>query len=267
MNEVGYILATLVGISLGLIGGGGSILTVPILVYIMGIDPILAASYSLFIVGVTSLVGSVKKAYEKNVDLKTAVLFGTTSFIVVYITRTLILPVIPASIITIGSYELTKSIALMILFAIVMIMASVSMIRSNIAREIIVSRDQTHRHVMILLQGSLVGLLTGLLGAGGGFLIIPALVIMGNIPMKKAIGTSLLIISVNSLIGFSGDVINKHPHNWSLLLIFTSFAIIGMFIGTLMSRKISGEQLKKGFGWFVLVMGIYIIFKELLTQQ
>ncbi|WP_026899279.1 sulfite exporter TauE/SafE family protein [Daejeonella oryzae] len=263
MEILGFILAAIVGVSLGLIGSGGSILTVPILVYIMGIDPVLATAYSLFIVGSTALVGGVQSAIQKRVDFKTVLIFGIPSIAAVYATRMWLVPMIPQELFSIGSLVITKSIALMLLFAVVMILASVSMIRPGTTKEADENTPITYNYPMILLEGTLVGMLTGLVGAGGGFLIIPALVILARMPMKLAVGTSLFIIAVKSLIGFTGDLQGAQVIDWKLLGGFTAFAVIGIFIGIVLSKKISGDKLKKSFGWFVLIMGIYIIVKEI----
>ena len=263
MEILGYILAVLVGVSLGLIGSGGSILTVPILVYVMGVNPVLATAYSLFIVGSTALVGGVQSALQKRADFKTVFIFGIPSIATVYVTRMWLVPLIPAELFSIGSLVITKSIGIMVLFAIVMILASVSMIRPG--KESDDSGDQAlhYNYPLILLEGSVVGLLTGLVGAGGGFLIIPALVILARMPMKLAVGTSLFIIAAKSLIGFIGDLQGSQVIDWKLLGTFTALAGIGIFIGIYLSKKISGDKLKKSFGWFVLIMGIYIFVKEL----
>lgn len=263
MEILGYVLAALVGISLGLIGSGGSILTVPILVYVMGVNPVLATAYSLFIVGSTALVGGVQSAMQKRVDFKTVLIFGIPSIAAVYATRMWLVPMIPAELFSIGSLTITKPIALMLLFALVMILASVSMIRTGKKKEVSEDAPMSYNYPMILLEGTVVGVLTGLVGAGGGFLIIPALVLLARMPMKLAVGTSLFIIAAKSLIGFIGDVQVTKNIDWTLLGMFTAFAVVGIFIGILLSKKISGEKLKKAFGWFVLVMGIYIIVKEL----
>jgi uncharacterized membrane protein YfcA len=263
MIVLGYILAVLVGVSLGLIGSGGSILTVPILVYIMGVDPVMATAYSLFIVGATALVGGVQNAILGKVDVKTALIFGIPSIVAVYLTRAFIVPFIPDSVFTVGSFEVTKPILLMILFAVVMVAASISMIKPGKKEENDEEKELSYNYPMILLEGSVVGVLTGLVGAGGGFLIIPALVLLAKMPMKKAVGTSLLIIAAKSLIGFTGDLKAGDSMNWTLLGIFTVASVIGIFIGILLAKKIPGGKLKTAFGWFVLVMGIYIIVKEL----
>lgn len=263
MEILGYVLAALVGISLGLIGSGGSILTVPILVYVMGVNPVLATAYSLFIVGSTALVGGVQNALQKKVDFKTVFIFGIPSIAAVYATRMWLVPHIPAEIFSMGSFVLTKPIALMLLFAVVMILASVSMIRSGKKPQPEEGSALRYNYPMILLEGTVVGVLTGLVGAGGGFLIIPALVLLARMPMKLAIGTSLFIIAAKSLIGFIGDLQGSQVINWRLLGIFTAFAAAGIFIGIFLSKKIPGQKLKKAFGWFVLIMGIYIIVKEI----
>lgn len=266
MDILGYVLAVMVGISLGLIGSGGSILTVPVLVYIMGVNPVLATAYSLFIVGSTALVGGVQNALQKKVDFKTVLIFGIPSIAAVYATRMWLLPFIPKELFTIGSLVITKSIALMLLFAVVMILASVSMIKPGKNKQQEEDTIRDYNYPMILLEGTVVGLLTGLVGAGGGFLIIPALVLLARMPMKLAVGTSLFIIAAKSLIGFIGDLQGNETIDWKLLGIFTAFAVAGIFIGILLSKKIPGQKLKKGFGWFVLVMGIYIIVKELFFK-
>lgn len=266
MEILGYGLAILVGISLGLIGSGGSILTVPILVYVMGVEPVLATAYSLFIVGSTALVGGVQSAFQKRVDFKTVLIFGIPSISAVYATRMWLLPFIPKELFTIGSLVITKSIALMLLFAVVMILASVTMIRSGKKKETGEDMPLSYNYPMILLEGAVVGILTGLVGAGGGFLIIPALVLLAKMPMKLAVGTSLFIIAAKSLIGFTGDLQGSEVIDWKLMGGFALFAVAGIFIGILLSKKIPGDKLKKAFGWFVLAMGIYIIIKEVFLK-
>ncbi|MDX1907960.1 MAG: sulfite exporter TauE/SafE family protein [Bacteroidia bacterium] len=262
MEIIGYVMAVLVGISLGMIGSGGSILTVPILVYIMGVSPVLATAYSLFIVGSTALVGGIQSARLRMVDFRTVLIFGAPSIAAVYLTRRWLVPLIPEVLWRAGDFTLTKPMALMLLFAGVMIAAAVSMIRPGKAER---EEDTTiHYHYpMILLEGTVVGVLTGLVGAGGGFLIIPALVLLARMPMRKAVGTSLFIIAAKSLIGFIGDLQGGEVIDWRLLGIFTALAVGGIFAGLFFSKRVPGGKLRRAFGWFVLVMGAYIVFKEL----
>lgn len=265
MEYIGYIASILIGIALGLIGGGGSILTVPVLVYLLGVEAVAATSYSLFIVGATSAIGSIQYFRKNLVNIKTAIVFGIPSIIAVFLTRAYIVPAIPKEVLTVGSFVITKSILMMLLFAVLMIAASYSMIKKT-KKEVEVDGKQQFNYPLILIEGVVVGMLTGLVGAGGGFLIIPALVILSKLPMKEAVGTSLVIIAAKSLIGFFGEGGDALPPNWKLILTVTSFAIVGIFIGTALSKKIDGAKLKPAFGWFVLVMGIYIIAKELFFK-
>lgn len=278
MEILGYVAALFIGLSLGLIGGGGSILTVPVLVYLIGLNPVISTAYSLFIVGLTSLVGSYKFYKNGLVSLKTAVAFGIPSIVAVYLTRRYIVPAIPENVFTVGDLVVTKGLLLMLLFAGLMVFASISMIRKkksptqpvdeNIdTNPEIASPNGQHpqprfNYGGILAEGLVVGTLTGLVGAGGGFLIIPALVLFSKLDMKMAVGTSLLIIAAKSLFGFVGDIFN-YEIDWLFLGIFSVISIAGIFAGTFLSTKIHADKLKTAFGWFVLAMGIYIIGKEL----
>ena len=262
MEILGYLFSIAIGVSLGLIGGGGSILTLPVLVYIFGVGATTATGYSLFIVGITSAVGTAN--YFKNglVNVKTAIIFGIPSIIAVFLTRAFIVPAIPAEITRIGNFIVTKNILMMLLFAILMIAASYSMIKKD-KKTVATNSLQSFNYPLILIEGAVVGMLTGLVGAGGGFLIIPALVVLSKLPMKEAVGTSLVIIAAKSLIGFFGEA-NLASMDWVLLSSVSAFAIVGIFIGARLSKKIDGAKLKPACGWFVLVMGIYIIIKETL---
>lgn len=260
MEIAGYIASLLIGVSLGLIGGGGSILTVPVLVYLFGISPVLAISYSLFIVGTTSFVGSINNYRRDLVDVKTVLLFGASSVTTVLITRKFVIPLLPNVFFRLGSFEVTQSVFVMVAFALLMVAASVSMIRSP--REEPTSTAKSNPF-LLFGYGVLIGVVTGFLGAGGGFLLIPALVIFVKLPIKKAIGTSLAIIALNSLVGFLGDI-GHHAINWIFLSSIAFIAIAGSFLGNYFNRRVNGAKLKKGFGWFVLVMGIYILLQELM---
>lgn len=264
MEIIGYIGAILIGLSLGLIGGGGSILTLPILVYLFKLDPVLSTAYSLFIVGLTSLVGSISHMRMGNIDFRTAVVFGSPSILSVFLTRLYLVPAIPDHLFTLWGFEITKPLGLLLLFAIIMLMASYSMIRktkSDLSRS-----KKGYKYHLIFLEGIVVGILTGLVGAGGGFMIIPALVLFAGLEMKKAVGTSLIIIATKALIGFTGDLQGSLEIDWNFLLIFSAIAVLGIILGSLLSKRISNEKLKPAFGWFVLVMGIYIIIRETILH-
>lgn len=259
MEYFGYLASIIIGLSLGLIGGGGSILTIPILVYLFTIDPELATSYSLFIVGITALLGCYTHYKMGNLKIKSALYFAIPSVFSILLIREVIFPQIAATLFSIASYKVSKNFLIMVVFSILMIAAAISMIRKNSPK--IKSTGVNYTELGGI--GFLVGIVTGFLGAGGGFLIIPALLFFANLPMKQAIGTSLLIIFINSSIGFAGDLYINTPIDYPFLFGISGIAFIGMLIGTQLSKKIDGNKLKPIFGWFVLIMGIYIITKEM----
>lgn len=261
MEILAYFASALIGISLGLIGGGGSILTVPVMVYLFGITPLMATSYSLFIVGTTSLVGAYQNWKNDLVNLKTALLFGLSSITTVFIIRKYFIPLIPEHLFSIAGFPVSSNMVTMILFALLMVLASFSMIskKNTKAPTHTVGSGNTLR---LLIYGAGIGITTGMLGAGGGFLLIPTLVILLGLPMKEAVGTSLMIIALNSLVGFAGDL-GHFPIDWSFLLKVSAIAVVGVFLGIFLNKIIDGGKLKKGFGWFLFLMGGYIILKEL----
>jgi len=260
INIYGVIGALLIGIVLGLTGGGGSILTFPILVYVLSVNPITSTSYSLFVVGSTALVGTIRNAQKGMIEYKTAFVFAIPAFIAVFLSRKFIIPSIPNVLFNFNDFVFTKDLAIMIFFAILMFFASISMIKGR--KEVKITKDIAFNYPLIIIEGFVVGILTGLVGAGGGFLIIPALVLFANIPMKRAVATSLLIIAVKSLIGFLGDLGNIDI-NWSFLLSFTSISVLGIILGIWLNNFIDSKKMKKLFGYFVLLMSIFIIIKEL----
>lgn len=258
IEVIGYISALIIGIVLGLTGGGGSILTVPVLVYIMGLSPVTAAAYSLFIVGTTSTFGAFINYFKGLVNLKTGLLFAIPSFIGVFITRKYIVPIIPETIFEFNGYFLSKNTFLMSFFALIMIFAAFTMLKKKAE---ILNEDKSSNYIILVIQNFIIGITIGLVGAGGGFLIIPSLLLFAKLPMKKAVATSLFIISINSLIGFLGDVQNLDIH-WKFLLSFTLVTIIGIFVGIRLNKFINEALLKKGFGYFVLLMALFILLKE-----
>lgn len=247
---LGYLLATLIGLSLGLLGGGGSILTVPILVYVLKMDPKLSIALSLAIVGVTSLFGVFGHYKNKNVDFKVAVIFAPVAMVGTFVGAKL-------------SQFLSGDIQL-ILFAIIMLLASVFMFKGKKGGGDDEDQNSVSKNLnypLVSLIGFMVGILTGLVGVGGGFLIVPNLVLFARVGMKKAVGTSLLIISLNSFSGFSGYLgLVEIP--WEFLLKFTFFSAVGIFTGAYLVKFVSQEILRKSFGVFLIFMGVFILYKN-----
>ncbi len=263
----GYLSALVIGISLGLIGGGGSILAVPVLAYLFMVDEKAATAYSLFIVGASSLVGGWKQHLKGYVDWRTAIIFGIPSILGVWLVRFFVIPALPDIIFTTGDFEFTRRMAMFGLFSLLMIPAAISMLREK--KQIVVEGVTAvkYNYPLIVIEGLVVGGITGMIGAGGGFLIIPALVLFAKVEMKMAVGTSLIIIAFKSLLGFLlGDALTMEI-DWTFLMIVTITAIIGIFVGSYISNFIDGKKLKKGFGYFILVMAVFIFYMEFIVQQ
>ncbi len=263
MEHLGWIAIALMGMTLGLIGGGGSILTVPIFAYLFHISATMATGYSLFVVGATALVGSIAYMRRGLVDFKTAATFAPPAFLGVYLARRYVVPAIPETVLQVGGFALGRDQAILTLFAVLMLASAVTMIRKSRTPEAEPEGEPHFAWGKILLEGLVVGGLTGLVGAGGGFLIIPALVLFANVPMQVAVGTSLLIIAAKSLLGFLGDVQRTSDINWTFLVEATLVAAVGIVVGSLLASRVSNEKLKPAFGWFLVVMGAYILGKEL----
>jgi uncharacterized membrane protein YfcA len=263
----GYLSALVIGISLGLLGGGGSILAVPILAYLFSVNEKVATAYSLFIVGVSSLVGGFKKHLKGYVDWKTAIIFGIPAVAGVTLVRYYVVPALPDILFNINDFEFTRRMGMFGLFAVLMIPAAFSMLKKPKEKEQKSDDTVKYNYSLILIEGLLVGGITGMIGAGGGFLIIPALVILANIDMKVAVGTSLVIIAFKSLIGFFlGDALTMDI-DWAFLAVFTGISLVGIFIGSNLSNFIDGAKLKKGFGYFIFVMAIFIFYMEFFVKQ
>jgi len=260
MEWIGYVASILIGISLGLIGSGGSILTVPVLVYLFHVEPLLATTYSLCVVGFSSIAGVISRLKQGLVDIKTILVFGVPSVMGVFISRKFILPGIP-SLLHFGNNVLTKSSFIMLFFASLMLVSALSMILGKNKKEEV--GVLPIYGLTLMLVGLAEGMLTGIVGAGGGFLIIPALVILGKLPMKKAIASSIFIISIKSMVGFLGDL-NHTNIDWNFLSIIIVLATTGIITGNFLNKKMDGAKLKKGFGWFVLSMSLVIFFEQIL---
>lgn len=263
IDFLGYSSALLIGLILGLIGGGGSILAVPVLVYLFLLDETLATGYSLFVVGCSALVGGYKQYLKGHVDLKTAIIFGTPAILSVTLIRSFLMPIIPDELFNIGTLTISRRMGILGLFALVMIPAAMAMLKTSKPNQIKNhSKAQQNNYVIIIIEGMIIGAITGMVGAGGGFLIIPALVLLAKLDIKKAIGTSLVIVTLKSLTGFFlGDALTM-TINWPFLLSFTSIAIVGIVVGTRLNSLINSSKLRKGFGYFILVMAAFILYME-----
>lgn len=254
----GYLVAALIGVSLGLLGGGGSILTVPMLVYLFHLPATEATAYSLFIVGVTALIGASLHARRGNLDFRSAVNFAIPMVLGVYLMRRFIGPSLPKTLFTLGSVSITKDRTTLVLFAILMLAAGVAMIR----RPSVLPSGTPPEPLTFMLQGFITGLVTGAVGAGGGFLIVPALALAAQMPMKRAVATSLAVIATSSLMGFVGDLQAGQPIAWDLLSGIALVAVLGSLAGVWVSRWISGQRLKPAFGYLVFAMGLLVLISE-----
>jgi uncharacterized protein len=260
MEYLGYGFALLIGIILGLTGGGGSILTVPVLVYIMQFNAVTATAYSLFVVGTTSAFGTIQNYRKGLVESKAGLWFAVPSLAGVFLARKFLIGAIPNVVFSTGNFVLTKDSALMIGFAIIILLVAVSMLQKKSGHNY---PNAEKNKILVALRLFLAGLLVGIVGAGGGFLFTPLLLYVARLPMKKAVATSLLIIAINSLLGFTGDIGNI-AIDWGFLVMFTAFSVGGIFIGIYLNRFVNEQQLKKGFGWFILVMALFILAEELV---
>ena len=242
---LGYLFAALIGLALGTLGGGGSILTVPVLVYVLGFDPKLAIAMSLPVVGAAALVGVISHWRAGNVQLQTAAIFGSVAML--------------------GSYTGARASiwfsarAQLLILGTVMVAAAISMLRNSAQDE---RQASTPPHSALLLAVGLgVGVLTGLIGIGGGFLIVPALVILGRVPMKAAVGTSLLVIALNSTSGFLGHY-GREVVPWGFVVRFTSVAMLGILAGTALVHHIPTRALKRAFAFLLVVIGALILWQN-----
>jgi len=252
-----FISILFVGFVLGLLGGGGSILTVPILIYLFKIDVVTATAYSLFTVGSASSVGAFRNYRKNNLNLGVGINFAIPGLLGVFTSRALIVPSLPQVILSTESLQISKDNLILAVFAIMMILASYSMIFGRNVQ----TNQKPLSHFKLALLGFTVGVFTGFVGAGGGFILIPVLNSLAGLEIKKAIGTSLFIMSVNSLIGFLGDLLSFQP-DWLLLLQLSFLTITGVLVGTYFNSKVPAKVLKKGFGVFVLSLGCWIIYNQ-----
>lgn len=263
MDIIGYLLALIIGVSLGLIGGGGSILAVPVLAYAFGLDEKLATAYSLFVVGAAALVGAMRQYKYGNVDVRTALVFGFPALLGVWVVRHFIIPILPDVLFAIEGFEFTRRMGMFGVFSLLMFWAASAMLSKK--ERASGSGELSYNYPVICMDGFVVGVLTGFVGAGGGFLIIPALVMFANLEIKRAIGTSLLIIAFKSLLGFLlGDALTSQI-DWPFLLCFTAIAVLGIFVGLALGKRLEGNRLKRGFGYFIIAMACFIFTMEFIV--
>ncbi len=258
---LGWIAIVAVGFALGFFGGGGGILTVPVLTYLFFVPASSATGYSLWIVGLSSAVGAAMAARLGHVEFRTGFVMAVPAMLTTFSVRRWLLPAIPSEIGSLGSVVITKDSLLMLLFAGLMGIVSYRMLRSKPVEE---KEDATSSLPHIALIGVAVGLLAGLVGAGGGFLIVPALVLFANLPMKSAVGTSLLVIATQALVGFAGEA-STRPIEWGWAFQLAGFAIAGLILGVAVGSRTKPEKLRLGFARFVAIMGALVLAKELIT--
>ena len=269
MFITGLILFLCIGLILGLIGGGGSLLGVPVLVYVMYVEADLATTYSLFIVGITALVGAISYLKKGEVSAEAILNFALASVTTVFCMRKFIMPRIPYEF-EFNGHMIQKHTLIMVVFALLILSASYSMIISRKPNRIkdVKWNEFTKTPLgipFIILLGVLIGIITGFVGAGGGFIIVPVLMIFVRLNFKKAIGTSLCIITLNSIVGFIGNLGHQNL-DWKFLITISAVCGIGILFGSLLSNKISSAKLKPAFGWFTLVVGIFVLIKEVILK-
>ncbi len=263
LEFIGYLSIFLMGMTLGVIGAGGSILTVPILVYLFAISPTLATAYSLVLVGSTALAGGIRHIIQGSYDREAFFLFGMPSVVGVYLSRRFLLPSIPQKLGSLLGYEITRDGLIMLIFSGLMLSAALLMIRGKKPEKSPTEKAQQPNRLIAAGEGLIVGGITGMVGAGGGFLIVPVMTWLLKLPIRTAIATSLLVIAAKSLIGFIGDLQGSQVIEWKFLFGLLALSSAGILIGVQLGKKIPTTKLQRGFGWFVLLTGILIIGKEL----
>lgn len=260
MEILGYALTIVIGLLVGLFGGGGSILTVPVLVYLFAIPATLSTTYSLALVSITSLLASFSHIANNNLSYKRIFLFGLPSLLSLYVVRAYLVPAIPISF-QLFDFEIEKDIFMMIFFSFLMLIAGFFMIRKR--KEMSETDNNNYNSISLILSGFSEGLVTGIVGAGGGFIIVPVLMIFGKLNLKQAVGNSLFIIGFKSMIGFLGSN-DISALNYIFLIKILAIALLGMYFGIQLNKKFNAQQLKPLFGYFVLLMGFVILIKEII---
>lgn len=261
---LGYFGALAIGVVLGLIGSGGSLMAIPIFTYFFHIGPITTTAYSLFVVGTSATIGAFGNLKKKLINFRIVVFFGIPTFIAMFLVRKFLIPIIPEELFSLFGYVITQHLAILFLLAILMLVSGYTMIQSN--KNYHNPFEQLYyNYPLMIIAGVLIGVLTGVIGIGGGFLIVPSIVISLHLPMKNAVVTSMFIIALKSLIGFLGDILSVEI-NWSFLLGFTLVSVLGILLGSYFSTFIKGEKLKKYFGWFLICIALCIMIKEVFFE-
>lgn len=259
---LGYAGAVGTGLILGLLGGGGALLSIPVLVYLFNLPAATATGYSLFLIGVTAMGGALENIRKQLVDYRAALYYGIPSALSVYSVRRFLIPALPNQFFTLNNFTLDKDHFILFLLILVMLIAGYKMIKHNAP----VKDEHAGEAIDVTKLATyaiLIGAFLGLVGAGGGFLMIPALVLFAHLSMRKAVGTSLLLVALNSFIGFLGDVHSNPAMDWTFLFAFSSCSIAGVLIGTYLHRFIHGDAMKKYFGWFIVSLAVLMIIKEI----
>lgn len=267
LEIIGYFLSIIIGLSVGLLGGGGAILAVPMLVYFFNVDAEIATGYSLVIVAISSVLSIwQKRGIDGNFSLKIFLQFGLPSILMIYITKAIFVPQIPNLLIFSPKIILTKNMFLMMVFSVILLLSSISMLGKSKENELNATPTKEHSIFNIMLSGAFVGFLTGIIGVGGAFVIVPALIFFFSMETKEAIKNSLAIVIANSIVGFYGFSRAAYKIDWMLLVYISAVALIGVVIGSKLNKKMSGSNLKTIFGWMNLILSLILILKEIIFR-
>lgn len=266
LETIGYIGALIIGLIMGLTGSGGSILSIPILAYLFHFDEKTATAYSLFIVGITALGGGMRNLFSKQVSLKSILYFGVPAIVGVLLMRRIVMPILPEVLFHILSFEITRRMFVFGIFGLLMLVAAYTMLNKPKIQLAEIESQKFEFHPLMVTEGFFLGIFMGLIGAGGGFLIVPALMLIAKLPIKRAISTSLVIVCMNSLAGFFLGDFTYMEVEWSFLFTFVLISLIGILIGGTLAKRINGEKLKKYFAYFIILMSIFVFVMEFIVH-
>lgn len=265
MEIIGYILSIIIGLTLGLFGAGGAIISFPVLMYFMNIPPLQASVYSLLIVGISAFIAVIQHIKNKNIDIKITIIFSVPLLISFYIFKFIILPIIPQDIISFSQWTFTKNHLIILLFIITLSIIIYRMLYNTSASIPENTNNLSTPNILsykYIISAGLVGMLAASIGAGGGFIIVPALIEIFKLPIKKATGTSLFIISINSFVGTIMNIKAFQPEHTTMLLLFSILSIAGIFIGTYLNKILQSQLLKTSYAYFL----VFILFSTIITE-